>query len=77
MAMLTLGTEAIMSRLNGRQQGIGKEARKKKKAKRRAVKQARRKHWYLHREKEGLVVRENNQTFFIYISKTYINARCT
>ena len=44
MAMLTLGTEAIMSRLNGRQQGIGKEARKKKKAKRRAVKQARRKH---------------------------------
>ena len=42
--MLTLGTEAIMSRLNGRQQGIGKEARKKKKAKRRAVKQARRKH---------------------------------
>lgn len=44
MAMMMLGAEAVTSRLHDYRQGIGKEARKKKKAKRRAEKQSRRKH---------------------------------
>ena len=43
MAMMMLGANAVSSRLHDYRQGIGKEARKKKKAKRRAEKQARRK----------------------------------
>lgn len=41
--MMMLGAEAITSRIHDYRPGIGKEARKKKKAKRRAEKQARHK----------------------------------
>lgn len=44
MAMMMFGAEAVTSRLHDYRQGIGKEARKKKKAKRLAQKQARRNH---------------------------------
>ena len=44
MAMMMLGANAVSSRLHDYRHGIGKEARKKKKAKRRAEKQARRRH---------------------------------